>query len=78
MNKITEQELTELRELNHLIAKSRTEISEHELLKNIAIQNVMMYASKLRDLNETIDSKYGKVDINLETGEYDNTKDISG
>lgn len=78
MNKITDQELTNLRELNQSISQLKGSISDNFIKAIASYQRVMSTASELNKLNDQIESKYGQVDINLETGEYVNQKDSSG
>ena len=78
MNKLTNQELETLRELNQSIAELKGAISDYEIKKHYAMQRIMGEASKLNALNDELESKYGRININIETGEYTDQEDSSG
>lgn len=78
MKKITEEELMSIRQLNQSVVDLKNSIADYEIKKHYAMQQIMHRAAELNKLNEEIESKYGSININLETGEYDNQEDISG
>lgn len=75
MEKLTEQELSSLRELNKSIVDLKNLISDYEIKKHYAINQIMQKASLLSSLHDQINEKYGDVEFNIETGEYVNKKD---
>ena len=78
MNKLTDAELSSIRQLNQSIVDLKNSISDYEIKKYYAMQQIMQRASELNKLNDEIESKYGSININLETGEYGHQEDISG
>lgn len=77
MEKLTEQELNSLRELNKSIVDLKNLISDYEIKKHYAISQIMQQGAALSALHEQLTEKYGDVEFNIETGEYVNTKDSS-
>ena len=77
MEKLTEQELNSLRELNKSIVELKNLIADYEIKKYYATNQIMQQASALSALHEQIKEKYGDVEFNIETGEYVNKEDSS-
>lgn len=71
-NKITNEELASIRQANKSISDLKSQIASYEIKKNLAINQIMQQASALNAINDSITSKYGDVEINIETGEYVN------
>ena len=77
MEKLTEQELNSIRELNQSIVELKNLIADYEIKKYYATNQIMQQAAALSAIREQIKEKYGDVDFNIETGEYVNKKDSS-
>jgi hypothetical protein len=77
MEKLTEQELNSLRELNKSIVELKNLIADYEIKKYYATNQIMQQASALSAVHEQIKEKYGDVEFNIETGEYVNKEDSS-
>jgi hypothetical protein len=77
MEKLTEQELNSIRELNKSIVELKNLIADYEIKKYYATNQIMQQASALSAAHEQIKEKYGDVDFNIETGEYVNKEDSS-
>jgi hypothetical protein len=74
-NKITQEELSSIREANQAIVDLKNLIADYEIKKHYAINKIMQQAAALNSVNDSIIEKYGDVDINIETGEYVSKKD---
>lgn len=77
MKKIEEKELTQLKELQQKsqdILLELGQISFNEIILEKRKENAKIILNKIQDeektLKEFLISKYGNIDINLETGEY--------
>jgi hypothetical protein len=77
MEKLTEQELNSVRELNQSIVELKNLIADYEIKKYYATNQIMQQAAALSAIHEQIREKYGDVDFNIETGEYVNKEDSS-
>jgi hypothetical protein len=77
MEKLTEQELNSIRELNQSIVELKNLIADYEIKKYYATNQIMQQAAALSAIHEQIREKYGDVDFNIETGEYVDKKDSS-
>lgn len=77
MEKLTEQELNSVRELNQSIVDLKNLIADYEIKKYYATNQIMQQATALSAVHEQIKEKYGDVEFNIETGEYVNKEDSS-
>lgn len=77
MEKLTEQELSSLRDLNKSVVDLKNLISDYEIKKHYAINQIIQKASALSAVHDQIKEKYGEIDFNIETGEYVNKEDSS-
>ena len=77
MEKLTEQELNSVRELNKSIVELKNLIADYEIKKYYATNQIMQQATALSAVHEQIKEKYGDVEFNIETGEYVNKEDSS-
>ena len=77
MEKLTEQELNSVWELNKSIVDLKYLIADYEIKKYYATNQIMQQASALSAVHEQIKEKYGDVEFNIETGEYVNKEDSS-
>jgi hypothetical protein len=58
------------------MADLKKEIADYEIKKHNAVNMVMSIGHDLNDLNSEMEQKYGKIKINLETGEYADSENI--
>jgi hypothetical protein len=77
MEKLTEQELNSLRELNKSIVDLKNLIADYEIKKHYATSQIMQQGAALSTMHDQLTEKYGDVEFNIETGEYVNTQDSS-
>ncbi len=77
MNTITQEELQSLRELNKSVSELKGMIADYDIKKHYALDKILRHAGELNSLYCSMEEKYGKIEINLETGEYVNQEDIS-
>ena len=87
MSNITKKELETLRELNQKIAVVKNSIAD-ECIKMFSSEplrsalnkynEIMQVAKDLNDFNDELESKYGPINVNKETGEYASQEDSSG
>lgn len=77
MNTITQEELQSLRELNKSVSELKGMIADYDIKKHYALDKVFIQAKELNSLYSSMEEKYGKIEINIETGEYVNQEDLS-
>jgi hypothetical protein len=77
MNTITQEELQSLRDLNQSVSNLKTMIADYDIKKHYALDKILRHANELNSLYASMEEKYGKIEINLETGEYVNQEDIN-
>jgi hypothetical protein len=70
VNTITEQELAEIKELISATQKVENEVLEFEFRKHHAMHLHADLSMKLDAAKKAIETNYGKINVNLETGEY--------
>ena len=66
--KISEEELTELRNVVSAINKLQFDIGQLEAQKHGALHALVEGSSKLNDLRAVMDEKYGTSDVNIQNG----------
>jgi hypothetical protein len=81
MNKIEEHELSILRDLNSKFNKSRSKLADIEIaIRNLEVQKSNVFAqmdetgTSFKNVEAEMLEKYGKVEINLQTGEIKDDK----
>lgn len=70
MSKITEEQLKELQDQVNSINQNQLQIGNLESQKHTLIHNGVELQNKLRTIQNTLEEEYGKVTINISTGEY--------
>jgi hypothetical protein len=70
VNTITEQELTEIKDLVSKIQKVENDVLEFEFRKHHSMHMHAELNSQLDNAKKAIETNYGKINVNLETGEY--------
>lgn len=68
--KIKEQELNDLKELVGQLQKIEQDILDFEIKKHHALHAHSAYSQKLEETKAEMEKEYGKINVNLETGEY--------
>lgn len=75
MSKITEEQLKELQEQINIINQNQLQIGSLETQKHTLIHNGVELENKLREIQNELEKEYGKVTINISTGEYEEIKE---
>ena len=69
VKKITEEELKSVQEKVGKINSAQMQVGGLEVQKHIALHQVTNLQDELQALQKTLENKYGKVSVNLQTGE---------
>ena len=69
VNKITDEELKLVQEKVGQINQVQMQVGGLETQKHIALHQVTNLQDELQALQKTLENKYGKVSVNLQTGE---------
>ncbi len=75
MKKIKEEHLKEIVALETKLNKLFGDIGVLETQKHVTLHTVATVNKDLEDLKTVLEKEYGKVHINLETGEYTNIEE---
>tara|TARA_R110001632_G_scaffold78969_1_gene176987 strand:+ start:1140 stop:1379 length:240 start_codon:yes stop_codon:yes gene_type:complete len=75
MAKITDEQLKQLQEQVNTINQNQLQIGNFETQKHTLIHNGVELENKLREIQEELEKEYGKVSINISTGEYEDIKE---
>jgi hypothetical protein len=70
MSKITDEQLNQLQEQINTINQNQLQIGNLESQKHTLIHNGVELQNQLRTIQNTLEEEYGKVTINISTGEY--------
>ena len=75
MAKITEEQLKQLQEQVNTINQNQLQIGNLETQKHSLIHNGVELQNQLRGIQDELEKEYGKVTINISTGEYEDIKE---
>jgi len=70
MSKIKEEQLKELQDQVNSINQNQLKIGNLESQKHTLIHNGVELQNQLRTIQNTLEEEYGKVTVNISTGEY--------
>ena len=74
MAKITDEQLKQLQEQVNTINKNKLQIGNLETQKHTLIHNGVELQNQLRGIQDELEKEYGKITINISTGEYEDIK----
>ena len=74
MAKITDEQLKQLQEQVNTINQNQLQIGNLEIQKHSLIHNGVELQNQLRGIQDELEKEYGKVTINISTGEYEDIK----
>ncbi len=75
MSKITEEQLKKLQEQVNIINQNQLQIGGLETQKHTLIHNAVELQNQLKGFQDELEKEYGKVSINISTGEYEDIKE---
>lgn len=75
MAKITDEQLKQLQEQVNTINQNQLQIGNLETQKHTLIHNGVELQNQLRGIQDELEKEYGKVTINISTGEYEDIKE---
>ena len=75
MSKITDEQLKQLQEQINTINQNQLQIGSLETQKHTLIHNGVELENKLREIQNELEKEYGKVTVNISTGEYEEIKE---
>jgi hypothetical protein len=75
MAKITDEQLKELQEQVNTINQNQLQIGNLEVQKHTLIHNDVELQNKLRGFQDELEKEYGRVTVNISTGEYEDIKE---
>ena len=75
MAKITDEQLKQLQEQVNTINQNQLQIGNLETQKHTLIHNGVELQNQLREIQDELEKEYGKVTVNISTGEYQDLKD---
>ena len=75
MAKIKEEQLKQLQEQVNTINQNQLQIGNLETQKHSLIHNGVELQNQLRGIQDELEKEYGKVTINISTGEYEDIKE---
>jgi hypothetical protein len=75
MSKITDEQLKQLQEQVNTINQNQLQIGGLETQKHTLIHNAVELQNQLKSLQDELEKEYGKVSINISTGEYEDIKE---
>jgi vacuolar-type H+-ATPase subunit D/Vma8 len=70
MNKIKEEQLERIQNQQQQLNETIREIGLLESKKHGLLHNIAAINSEVEELKEELEKEYGRVNINIETGEY--------
>ena len=74
MSKITDEQLKQLQEQVNTINQNQLQIGNLETQKHSLIHNGVELQNQLKGIQDELEKEYGKVTINISTGEYEDIK----
>ena len=74
MAKITDEQLKQLQEQVNTINQNQLQIGNLETQKHSLIHNGVELQNQLKGIQDELEKEYGKVTINISTGEYEDIK----
>ena len=74
MAKITDEQLKQLQEQVNTINQNQLQIGNLETQKHTLIHNGVELQNQLRGIQDELEKEYGKITINISTGEYEDIK----
>jgi hypothetical protein len=75
MAKIKEEQLKQLQEQVNTINQNQLQIGNLETQKHSLIHNGVELQNQLRGIQDELEKEYGKVTVNISTGEYEDIKE---
>jgi uncharacterized protein (DUF3084 family) len=75
MSKITDEQLKQLQEQVNTINQNQLQIGGLETQKHALIHNAVELQNQLKSFQDELEKEYGKVSINISTGEYEDIKE---
>ena len=75
MDKLTEEELQSLQESVGKLNEFKIALADATTQKHLLQVEVLKHAENLAGVQRGLESKYGNIEVNLETGEYDLQKE---
>ena len=75
MSKITDEQLKKLQEQVNTINQNQLQIGNLETQKHTLIHNGVELQNQLREIQDELEKEYGKVTVNISTGEYEDIKE---
>ena len=75
MAKITEEQLKQLQEQVNTINQNQLQIGNLEVQKHTLVHNGVELQNQLREIQDELEKEYGKVTVNISTGEYQDIKE---
>ena len=74
MAKIKDEQLKQLQEQVNTINQNQLQIGNLEVQKHTLVHNGVELQNQLREIQDELEKEYGKVSINISTGEYEDIK----
>ena len=75
MAKITDEQLKQLQEQVNSINQNQLQIGNLETQKHTLVHNGVELQNQLRVIQDELEKEYGKVTVNISTGEYEDIKE---
>ena len=75
MNKLTEEELKSLQESIGKLNEFKMALADATTQKHMLQVEVLKHSETLSGIQRGLESKYGNIEVNLETGEYELQKE---
>ena len=75
MAKIKDEQLKQLQDQVNSINQNQLQIGSLETQKHTLIHNGVELENKLREIQNELEKEYGKVTVNISTGEYEEIKE---
>ena len=75
MSKITDEQLKQLQEQVNTINQNQLQIGNLEVQKHTLVNNGVELKNQLRVIQDELEKEYGKVTVNISTGEYEEIKE---
>jgi len=75
MAKIKDEQLKKLQEQVNTINQNQLQIGNLEVQKHTLVHNGVELQNQLREIQDELEKEYGKVTVNISTGEYEDIKE---
>ena len=75
MGKITDEQLKQLQERVNEINQNQLQIGNLEVQKHTLVHNGVDLQNQLRVFQDELEKEYGRVSVNISTGEYEDIKE---